>query len=52
VRSVLGTAKPHRVDPFVDKPGILSRAEVARVVDAAWESIVMDRAAAALEPSE
>lgn len=44
--------KSDGIDPLVDKPGILACAEVAGMIDAAWESKVVGCAAATLELGE
>ena len=52
MRAVLGASQANSIDPLVNQPGILARAQVARLIDAAWKSIVMNCAAATFEPVE
>lgn len=52
MRAVFGTSKSDCIDPLVNQPSILSRAEVASVIDSGGESVVMNRAAATFEPGK
>ena len=52
VNAVFGTTKAHRNDPLVNEPSVLSRAEMARMIDAAGEGVVVYCATATLKPGE
>lgn len=39
-------------DPFINQPGVLARAQVTQVVNAAWENEVINRSASALDPGK
>jgi hypothetical protein len=50
VRAVVGAAKSDSLDPLIDKPGILPRAEMAGMIDAARKDIIGGCATATLKP--
>jgi len=52
MRAVLGASQSNSIDPLVNQPGVLACAQVARMIDAAWKSIVVHCAAATFEPAE
>ena len=51
VRTVFAAAKSDRIDPLIDEPSILPRAEMTGVVDAAGECVIID-GAATFEPGD
>ncbi len=52
MRSIFSPPQADGVNPLVDQPGVLPRAEVGRVVDPTWECIIVNGAAAKLKPSD
>jgi hypothetical protein len=52
VRAIFGAAKSDSFDPLVDEPSLSCYAEVTFRVDAAWESVFVNRPVATFEPSE
>ena len=50
--SVLLGTQPNRRNPFIDQSRVLSSAEMPLAVNSARERIVLDTAAAALQPRE
>jgi hypothetical protein len=52
MRAVLMHIETNRSDPFVNQTCILARAEMAHIVDAAWEDEVFQRASATVEPGQ
>ena len=43
--------KTYRRYPFIDQPGILPRAQMPEIINAAWKNEVVNRPAAAIEPT-
>ena len=52
MRAVFGATQADGINPFVHEPGILSRAEVDRTVDTAWEGVVLSVATPTFEPRQ
>ena len=50
MRAIFAAIETDRCDPFVNKARVLPGAEVAHIVDPAWEDEIEDRAATALQP--
>lgn len=50
VRAVFPTIQPNGRDPLVNQPRILSRAEVAKIIHAAWKHVIVDASATSLKP--
>ena len=51
VRALVLAPQPDRSHPLVDKPGILSSADVVRVIGAAREGVVVERPTPVFQPS-
>ena len=52
MRTVLASYETNTCHPFIDKPGILSGAEMTIVINPAWKDIIVYRATPAFKPCQ
>jgi hypothetical protein len=52
VRALFTYVEADGTDPFVNQPSVLAGAEMAHIIDAAWEDEIVMRASPAVKPSE
>ena len=50
MRAIFALVQADSCDPLINKPGILPSAQVTKIINAAWENIIIDRTTSAFKP--